>query len=125
MKVFTQTHLIVKLWVLGFIGSSIIQFFFQEWFAAQGVWDLHTGWQTEIAILSFGLVMVLIPVSRDHVASLRVLPGLVATSLFISANHGFAAYSSDQFPIGNALVIGINMIAAVIGFLTLKKSYYR
>ena len=109
-----STQTVLKLYILGFAASFIIQSIFQGWFAKNSYWKRNTGWQNEIAIWNIGMMIILYGVVResmDHITEIRL--GLVVMSFFLCINH-LIALLKDKYSKSHIMGASINIIGLII-----------
>ncbi len=105
-------HLLV-LWLIGFLGSMVIQSVFQGWFAAVTIWGRNVGWQTEIAIWNAGVALLIIELlRRSDDAHAAAIPGLALLSSAFGINHLLAGMSAPA-EIGHWMGAGANFMGVV------------
>ena len=110
--------LVLKLYILGFWMSFIIQGPFQGWFAKNSFWKRNIGWQNEIAIWNIGMIIILYGIIRnsmDHIFEVRL--GLFVMSFFLCINH-LTALFKDKSSISNIMGAVANFIGLLIIFTT-------
>lgn len=102
------THLL-RVWLLAFLGSLVIQSVFQWWFAEVTIWGRNIGWQTEIAIWNAGVSLILFRLLREpEPVQAAAIPGLVLLSTLFGTNHLQAALSQPNH-FGNWLGATLNL----------------
>ncbi len=98
-----SSEIILKLYMLGFVLSCIMQSFFQSWFAENSFWKQNKGWQNEIAIWNVGIFIILYGVVQSSVSYIiEVRLGLFALSFLFSLNH-FIALRKSKLAISHIL----------------------
>ena len=79
---------ILKIYILGFGASSIIQSVFQRWFAENSYWKQNVGWQNEIVIWNIGMSIILYGLVQNSVIDIvEITLGLFVMSLLFFLNH--------------------------------------
>ncbi|MCB9520741.1 MAG: hypothetical protein H6699_07695 [Myxococcales bacterium] len=112
-RFFTPRNL-VRAWMLGFLGSLIVQTVFQAWFAHNSNWGASAGWQNEIAIWNLGVLILLGGVLRaNRGVEAWVLPGLAVLSACFCTNHALALVSAPESA-SNWAGAGMNFLAVAM-----------
>ena len=116
-----SSRLLVRLWIIGFVGALLIQSIFQQWFADSTVWGPAPGWQSEIAIWNLGMICVLIPFAKTEANAAKVVPGLVLLSLLFGLNHFQAALKAPRIYFGNYLGASSNLLVMLLGVVCIAQ----
>ena len=90
MNFLTQS-LILKLYLIGFAISFLVQTVTQSKFGGESAWGINKGWQTEIAIWNvFAIVMLSALIERNFESDI-VIAALFIMSFGFGINHLIAA----------------------------------
>lgn len=86
MDWFDQT-LVIEVYIMGFIGSFLVQTLLQTRFGNNSEWGLNRGWQSEIAIWNVFAGVVLLALVINNFQSKLIITALAILSTGFFINH--------------------------------------
>ena len=109
-----ETVEIIKIYILGFGSSFIIQFVFQKWFGKNSYWQHNIGWQNEIAIWNIGICIILYGLIKNSVSDVfEISLGLFVMSFLFCINH-VAALLKNKLYLSNIMGALINLFGMIL-----------